>query len=125
MEIGKPAVTGGPDPASLYKQRAEAEKTGVAPEECGECQAQKTGPDGRQVSALVEISPEALARVERQEALQLAKDIYDRLPDTRQEVISRVKQKLEEGYYDSQSVKNELTERLTDVVKRMETTAGR
>jgi len=71
----------------------------------------------------VTISPEAQSRAERQEALQLAKEIYRTLPDTRQEAVSRARQRLQEGFYDRVSVREQLAERLTRVAKRLVATA--
>lgn len=124
MDIGKAAATAGADLARIYGQGTGAEKTREAEKrECGECQ-----PDGRAAAGadreLVSISPEARSRADRQEALQLAKEIYRTLPDTRAEAVSLAKQRLAAGYYDRDAVREELADRLTQVAKRMAAAAS-
>jgi hypothetical protein len=119
VDIGKAAATAGADLARIYGQETGAEKTGGArQQECGECQLERRGTAGAE-RELVSISPEAQSRADRQEALQLAKEIYRKLPDARQEAVSRAKQRLSEGYYDKESVREQLAERLTRVAKRL------
>ncbi|MBN2169883.1 MAG: flagellar biosynthesis anti-sigma factor FlgM [Candidatus Krumholzibacteriota bacterium] len=119
MDIGKAAATAGADLARIYGQGTSAEKTGeTKQQECGECQPERRSTAGAD-RELVSISPEAQSRADRQEALQLAKEIYRQLPDARQEAVSRAKQRLSEGYYDKESVREELAERLTRIAKRL------
>jgi len=123
VDIGKAAATAGADLARIYGQGNGAEKTGETKrQECGECQPERQGVAGAD-RELVTISPEAQSRAERQEALQLAKEIYRTLPDTRQEAVSRARQRLQEGFYDRVSVREQLAERLTRVAKRLVATA--
>ena len=121
MEIGKPSSTGGQDLARLYGQKTDPEQVGEAKTERGERQTGQAGSSGTGLAATVEISPEALERAARQEALQLAKELYNNLPDSRQDVIARVKQRMSEGWYDSQNVRETLTDRLVTLLRSMDT----
>ena len=118
MEIGKPAATGGPESAALQGRDRDTGRTGEAKGDRGECKPNPIGHGTVASSAKLEISAEGRDRAERQEALQLAKDRYDNIPEVRQEVIARVKERLAEGFYDSERVQLELGRRLSQVIKR-------
>ncbi len=117
MDIGKPAVTGGPDLAKLYGQKTKLDGSRQPEQHVG------NPPQGVQSTAkgaaavMVEISPEALERSERQEALQVAREQYSSLPAVREEVVADVKQRLAEGYYESDAVLDQLADRLMPLAR--------
>ena len=120
MEIVKPSSTGGSELARLYGQKSDPDPTGEAKQECGECQTRQAGSAGTGLAVKVEISPEARERAASQEALQLAKEQYNELPDTRQEVIAEVKEKIAAGWYETQIVRETLTDKLVSLLRSME-----
>lgn len=118
MEIGKAAVTGGADLAKLYGQKTDLDESREAQTERGEsAQRSTTASPGGAAAAMVEISPEALERSERQEALHLARETYAALPDAREDVVAEVKQRLAEGYYESDGVREQLANRLVNLAR--------
>ncbi len=118
MEIGKTVVTGGADLAKLYGQKTDTSESREAQAERGESpQPASVAKGGGAAAAMVEISPEALERSERQEALHLARETYADLPDTRENVVADVKQRLAEGYYETEAVREQLTDRLVNLAR--------
>ncbi|MCP4548736.1 MAG: hypothetical protein GY835_19940 [bacterium] len=118
MDIVKPSISGGRNLASLYGQKPETGGADQARLSQGECQAKQSGPTGTAAAPVLQISAEALDKVERQEALQVAKEIYAELPDSRQDVITLVKSRIASGFYDNTDVKDVLAERLTAVLRK-------
>lgn len=119
MEIGKSAAVQGQELAKLYGQRPEAEG---APELRGQ-----QAPQGRPVATgegraavMVEISPEAQERIEREEALVAARALYPDLPPVREEVVAAVRQRLDAGFYASAEVREALVERLLPLARSLE-----
>ncbi len=117
MDIGKPAVTGGPDLAKLYGQKTQLDASRQPEQDAGNAtQRIKTTATGA-AAVMVEISPEALDRSERQEALQVAREQYSSLPAVREEVVADGKQRLAEGYYESDAVLDQLADRLMPLAR--------
>jgi hypothetical protein len=118
VDIGKESVIRGADLTSLYGRQTGTDNSAKTETEHGERQKVSTGRNGT-AAQMVEISSEAIDLANRQEALQLAKEIYADLPDTRQDVVAEVKAKLAAGFYESEGVQAELTDRLTSILKRL------
>ena len=122
MEIGKSSTIQPQDLTKLYAQRSETD--GAQGAGTSAVATESASARGNAVSAaapvLVEISAEARERAEQQESLQLARDLYDRLPAVRSEVVAAVKARLAAGYYDSDEVKNALADRLTGLIRRLD-----
>jgi hypothetical protein len=122
VEIGKSSTIQPQDLTKLYAQRSEADGaqgTGGA-EGVAEGTSSRGNATGAAAPVMVEISAEARARAEQQESLQLARELYDRLPAVRSEVVAAVKARLAAGYYDSDEVKDALADRLTGLVRRLD-----
>ena len=115
MDIAKTGASTGPDLATLQGQKGES----VAAER-GEAQLQKSGAGGTAVQPMLEISAEARERIEGRELLQKAREQYDQVPETRSDVVDRAKQRLESGFYDSEEVAEALTDKLSNLVRRLE-----
>jgi len=120
VEIGKPPATGAQELAKLYGQKNDPAGVGDAKTERGERQTRQSGSAGTGLAAAVEISSEARDRASRQEALQLAKEIYPSLPDSRQEVVISVREKLAAGWYESDAVQEALVDRLVGLLRAAE-----
>ncbi len=119
VEIGKSAAVHGQELAKLYGQRAESEG---APE-VSDQQATQNRPVGTgegRAAVMVQISPEARDRAEREEALAAAKAVYPDLPPIRADVVEAVRQRLEAGFYETPAVKDALVERLLPLARRLE-----
>jgi hypothetical protein len=115
VDIAKPGTSTGPDLATLQGQKGES----VAAER-GEGQLQKSGAGGTAVRPMLEISAEARERIERQEALQMAREQYDQAPETRAEAVEQARQRLDSGFYDSDEVAEVLTEKLSTLIRRLD-----
>jgi len=119
VEIGKSAAVQAQELARLYGQNPETEAAGQS--------AVAQSPQTRSVAAgegratvMVEISAEAQERAQREESLAAAKAQYAQLPAGRAEVIAAVRQRLDEGFYASDAVKEALTDRLLPLARRLE-----
>lgn len=119
VEIGKSAAAHGQELAKLYGQRTEAESASeLTSRQNSQSRPVATG-EGR-AAVMVEISPEARDRAERDTALAAAKALYPEVPAVRAEVVEAVRQRLEAGVYESDAVKEALVERLLPLARRLE-----
>jgi hypothetical protein len=121
VDIGKTGAAGGPKLAGAYAKGQEAERAESGAPASGESR-QSAGAKGAAAAAQPEFSAAALERAERQEALSVVKTAYDKLPETRQEVLSAVREKLATGHYDSPAVLEALSSRLGTLIRRWEAT---
>lgn len=123
MEIGKTAAAQAQELAKLYGQHPETEATGQSAVAQSTQTRSVAAGEGR-ATVMVEISPEAQERAQREESLAAAKALYGQLPAGRSEVIDAVRQRLDEGFYASDGVKEALADRLLPLARRLEA-AGR
>jgi hypothetical protein len=117
VDIGKPAISGGPDLARLYGQKADLNASREAEQQVGESPQGTTAMGKGAAAVMVEISPEALERSERQEALQVAREQYTSLPAVREDVVADVKQRLADGFFESDAVLEQLADRLLPLAR--------
>ncbi len=116
VEIGKPDARGGADLAKIHGQNTDPRPAGMA---SGDSRGEQVGDSSsaRAKSELIEISAEARARAEREEALQVLHEAYRGLEGIRRDVVETVRQRIENGYYESEEVLHQLADRLLPVVK--------
>ncbi len=97
MDIVKPAIGGGPELTRLYGQKSDLNASRETEQQDGESPRSTTATSKGAAAVMVEISPEALDRSERQEALQVAREQYGSLPPVREDIVAEVKQRQAEG----------------------------
>jgi hypothetical protein len=117
VQIGKPDATSGADLAKIQGQNSDPRTAGMA---SGNPQGERTADKASSVatkSELIEISAEARARAEREEALQVFNEAYRGLEGIRRDVVETVRQRIETGYYESEEVLHQLADRLLPIVK--------
>ena len=115
MDIAKTGATAGRDLASLYGQKGES-----VGEELSNGKPQQAGSGGTAVRPMLEISQEAKERAEALASLQAVRPAYEALPETRTEIVAQVRERLESGYYDSDEVLEQLSEKLATLVRRLD-----
>jgi hypothetical protein len=117
VQIGKPETSSGSDLAKILGQNADNRLGGTS---AGDSKAER-GRDGQSLartdSGKIEISAEARARAEREEALQVLHEAYRGLEGIRRDVVETVRQRIEAGYYESEDVLSQVAERLVPIIK--------
>jgi hypothetical protein len=119
VEIGKSAAAQGQELAKLYGQRTEAESASELSTRQN-TQSRPVGTGEGRAAVMVEISPEARERAEREEALAAAKALYPEVPALRADVVEAVRQRLDAGFYETAAAKEALVERLLPLARRLE-----